>query len=76
MRSAMRTAVRTGMKYYVVEKADTSILFCGSQFQPGLLHARELAPHGGVRCVSDIADLFLDGGNHRLSLSYSEYGME
>ena len=35
---------------YDVEKAGTSILFCGSQFQLGLLHARELVPHGEFAC--------------------------
>ena len=45
MRSTMRTAARTGMKH-VAQQADTSISFCASQSQLGLLRAQELAPHG------------------------------
>ena len=52
----MRTAVRTGMEY-VIENTDASISFCGSQFQLGLLRARELVPHGEVACRTQI--LFL-----------------
>ena len=48
MRSAMRTAARTGTKY-VVERADTSIFLRGSECQLGLLRALDLAPHGQSR---------------------------
>ena len=45
MRSAMRTAARPGTKH-VIDRADTSIFLRGSESQPGLLRALDLAPHG------------------------------